>query len=170
MSDIQIYIADLAAYNNGILHGAWIDATQDIDDIQDQINRLLKNSPEPFAEEYAIHDYEGFCGISIHEYEGITSAHKKAAFIEEHGELGAQVASHFGDDLEGAEKALSDAYIGEYTSLEDYAQQLTEDCSEVPEHLAYYIDYDRMGRDMDMSGDIFHIEISHDQIHVFSNF
>ena len=42
MSDIQIYVADLAAYNNGILHGAWSDATLDIDDIQDQINQILK--------------------------------------------------------------------------------------------------------------------------------
>lgn len=43
--DIKIYVADLAAYNNGILHGVWIDATQEIDDIQQQINELLPNSP-----------------------------------------------------------------------------------------------------------------------------
>lgn len=169
MSDIQIYVADLAAYNNGILHGAWIDATLDIDDIHAKIIELLKNSPEPFAEEYAIHDYEGFCGIDIHEYEGIESAHKKAVFVEEHGELGAQVASHFGDDLDDAERALSEAYIGEYPSLADYAQELTEECSEVPEHLAYYIDYDQMGRDMDMSGDIFFIQLAYEEIHIFSN-
>lgn len=30
--EIRIYVADLAAYNNGILRGFWIDATQDIDD------------------------------------------------------------------------------------------------------------------------------------------
>jgi len=170
MSDIQIYIADLAAYNNGILHGAWIDATLDIDDIHAKISELLKNSPEPFAEEYAIHDYEGFSGISLSEYEGVDSAHKKALFVEEHGELGAQVASHFGDDLEDAERALTEAYIGEYTSLADYAQALTEECSDVPEHLAFYIDYERMGRDMDMSGDIFSIETAFDEVHIFHNF
>ena len=27
--EIRIYVADLAAYNNGKLHGVWIDATQD---------------------------------------------------------------------------------------------------------------------------------------------
>ncbi len=30
---IRIYVACLAAYNNGILHGAWIDATQGEDGI-----------------------------------------------------------------------------------------------------------------------------------------
>lgn len=29
----KIYVACLAAYNNGYLHGEWIDATQDVDSI-----------------------------------------------------------------------------------------------------------------------------------------
>ena len=44
--EIRIYVACLAAYNNGRLHGVWIDATDDIDDIQDQINEMLESSPE----------------------------------------------------------------------------------------------------------------------------
>ena len=31
---IRIYVADLAAYNAGYLHGVWIDASQDLEDIQ----------------------------------------------------------------------------------------------------------------------------------------
>ena len=58
-NEIKIYVADLAAYNNGILHGIWIDATDDLDDIQEQVNEMLASSPEEMAEEYAIHDYEG---------------------------------------------------------------------------------------------------------------
>ena len=42
--EIRIYVADLAAYNNGKLHGVWIDATQDLDAIQDQINAMLADS------------------------------------------------------------------------------------------------------------------------------
>ncbi len=60
--EIRIYVACLAAYNNGKLHGAWIDATQDIDDIQEQVSQMLDESPEEDAEEYAIHDYEGYDG------------------------------------------------------------------------------------------------------------
>lgn len=56
MSDeIKIYVADLAAYNAGHLHGVWIDATLDIEDIQAQIQRMLSLSPVEDAEEYAIH-------------------------------------------------------------------------------------------------------------------
>jgi antirestriction protein len=58
--EIRIYLACLAAYNNGKLHGVWIDATNDIDDIQDQINEMLESSPEEDAEEWAIHDYESY--------------------------------------------------------------------------------------------------------------
>ena len=69
--EIRIYVADLAAYNNGKLHGVWINASDDLDDIQEQINKMLAESPEGFAEEYAIQDYEGFGGYSVSEYEGI---------------------------------------------------------------------------------------------------
>lgn len=43
-SDIRIYVACLAAYNNGILHGAWIDADQDVDDmvVQHPICKLAR--------------------------------------------------------------------------------------------------------------------------------
>ena len=83
-NEIRIYVADLAAYNAGKLHGVWIDATQEIEDIQDQLNKMLGASPEGFAEEYAIHDYEGFEGCELSEYTGIQAAHEKAVFIEEH--------------------------------------------------------------------------------------
>lgn len=165
--EIKIYVADLAAYNNGKLHGVWIDATQELDDIQDQINEMLENSPEELAEEWAIHDYEGFGSYSVSEYEGIQSLHEIACFIEEHGEIGSELLGHFGDDLDDAKKAIEDNYSGCYASLADYAQELTEDTGGIPKHLEFYIDYERMGRDMELSGDIFTIETAHDEVHIF---
>ncbi len=165
--EIRIYVADLAAYNNGKLHGVWIDATQDLDDIQDQINAMLAKSPEGFAEEYAIHDYEGFGGCSVSEYQGIQSVHEIACFIEEHPDLAGELLSHFGGSIDDARKAIEENYSGCYKSLADYAEELTEDTSQIPENLAYYIDYERMGRDMDLSGDIYTIETAYDEVHVF---
>ena len=165
-AEISIYVACLAAYNNGKLHGCWIDATQELDDIQDQINSMLASSPEEDAEEYAIHDYEGFGSYSLGEYEGIDSAHEVASFIEEHGELGAELLGYY-SDIEDARKALEENYNGCYSSLADYAEELTTETSEVPEHLAFYIDYERMGRDMELSGDIFTVETGYQEVHVF---
>ena len=56
----QIWIASLADYNNGHLRGAWIDATQDPEDLHAATQRILSESQEPGAEEWAIHDYDGF--------------------------------------------------------------------------------------------------------------
>lgn len=166
-ADIQIYVACLAAYNNGILHGRWIDATQDIDDLQNEINQILESSPIEDAEEWAIHDYEGFCGYSISEYEGLKSVHEIASFITEHGEIAGDLLNHFGGSIEDARKAMKEGYQGCHSSLADYAQDLTEQTSEVPKHLEFYIDYERMGRDMEWSGDIFTIETAHDEVHIF---
>lgn len=165
--DIQIYVADLASYHAGYLHGVWIDATLDLDDIQDAINMMLAKGPTPNAEEWAIHDYEGFEGVRISEYEGIERVHDIALFIEERGKLGAAVLDHWCEDLDQARKTLEENYSGEYESIADYAQSITEETSEVPEHLTFYIDYEKMGRDMELSGDIYTIETGFEEVHVF---
>jgi len=55
---------------------------------------MLKASPVEDAEEYAIHDFEGFAGCSVYEYEGLESVHEKALYVQEHGELGAILLAH----------------------------------------------------------------------------
>jgi len=164
---IRIYVACLAAYNNGHLHGKWIDATQGETHIQNQVKAMLANSPEPEAEEWAIHDFEGFEGAPISEWESFESVASLAEFIEEYGALGGKLLEHFGGDLEDAKTAF-DNYYGEFENLEDYARSLTEDCgTEIPANLENYIDYAAMGRDMELSGDILTIETSFDEIHIF---
>jgi antirestriction protein len=168
-NEVRIYVADLAAYNNGKLHGVWIDACDDLDSIQDQINEMLAKSPEEIAEEYAIHDHEGFEGYPIGEYEGTKEINAIACFIEEHGEVAGELLSTYNGNVEEAELAMIYNYSGQYSSLEDFAQKITEEASEIPENLAYYIDYERMGRDMEMGGDIFTIQTAHDEVHIFWN-
>ena len=168
-ADIRIYVADLAAYNNGKLHGVWINATDDLDDIQEQVNQMLAESPEGFAEEYAIHDYEGFDGYDLSEYEGLKTAHEIACFIEEYPDFGGELLNNFDGDLEEANAAAEENYCGCYKSLADFAEELTEETTQIPENLAYYIDYERMGRDMELSGDIYTIETAFEEVHIFWN-
>jgi antirestriction protein len=163
----RIYVACLAAYNNGKLHGEWIDANQDDNAIFDDIKKILSTSPEPLAEEWAIHDYEGFHGVRIREYENIGTVSQIAQFIEEHGKIGAKILSYYGNDLEEAKTAIEEQYRGCYKSLEDFAQELYEECYEIPEHLQNYIDYQAIARDMELSGDVFTLETQFDEVHVF---
>jgi antirestriction protein len=168
MSDeIRIYVADLAAYNAGYLHGVWINACDEPNDIKMQINEMLAASPEGFAEEYVIHDYEGFGSYALSEYASIETAHEVACFIAEHPDFGGELLNHFDGDLEEAKTAAEYNYCGCYKSLADYAQELTEETTRIPENLTYYIDYERMGRDMEMSGDIFTLETNFETVHVF---
>jgi antirestriction protein len=168
-NEIKIYVADLAAYNNGELHGVWIDATQDLEDIQAEVNAMLAASPVDDAEEYAIHDHEGFAGYGLGEYAGLETAHEVALFIEEYPAFGGALLSHFGDDLDDAKKAAQDSYCGSHSSLADYAQELTEETTEIPESLRHYIDYDKMAYDMELNGDVFTIETGFQEVHVFWN-
>lgn len=66
-----IYVASLADYNNGVLHGKWIDAAREPWEIQADINDILDSSREPGAEEWAIHDYEQFGSWKVSEYESL---------------------------------------------------------------------------------------------------
>ena len=74
-------------FSSGHLHGLWIDATQDPEDIQDDINWMLSWSPvaddQPYGcEEWAIHDYEDFGDVSLEEYENIKYISKLAQVLD----------------------------------------------------------------------------------------
>jgi len=47
-------------------------------------------------------------------------------------------------------------------AAEDYAYDLIDETTEVPENLRYYIDYKAIARDMEINGEI--AEINHDLI------
>ena len=166
----RIYVACLAAYNNGILHGEWIDADQGVEHISEQAAAMLKASPIEDAEEWAIHDYEGFEGFDLSEWEGFAQVAEKAEFIAEHGRIGTLIADHYGNDLTAAREAMEDRYFGEWDNMTEFAEHLTEETGElaqIPDHLAYYIDFEAMGRDMVYGGGWICLEDGH-KTHVFA--
>lgn len=172
----QIYVACLAAYNNGYLHGKWIECTQSADDIREEIAEMLKESPVTklygeIAEEWAIHDYQGFEGYNVSEWEDIEKLAELAEAMSnsDDPEMFTELLEIRGHSIEEAKEFLEENYRGLHTDLADYAEELHNDCYEpVPKHLQYYIDWERMGRDMEMSGEIFTITTSLG-MHVFYN-
>lgn len=169
-SDLQprIYVACLAAYNTGYLHGAWIDAAQEPWSIYDDVKAMLAASPVAGAEEWAIHDYEGFGGVRIEKYNGFERVSDLAAFIAEHGEVGAALLDYYSGDLDEAREAITDRYMGAHGSLADYVQELTEETTSIPQPLRYYIDYSAMARDAELNGDLFTVSTAYDVVHVFA--
>jgi len=164
---IRIYVACLAAYNSDHLHGSWIDVTNE-DEIWQAVKVMLSASPIETAEEWAIHDYEGFDGAEVGEYISFANIVELADFIKERSELGAAVLNYYGGNIEDA-KTRFDEYAGEYESLEDYARELTEQSGEtIPERLAPYIDYKAMAHDYEQSGEFLTFEIG-GSVHIFSS-
>ncbi|QTA79832.1 Antirestriction protein [Desulfonema limicola] len=143
----KIYVACLSSYNSGILHGEWIDANQDADDIMEEIQEMLKNSPQ-YGEDWAIHDFENFYEIRISEYEDIETVSKIAQNIEAHGEAYASYISDMDGDIEDDIEKFEEAYRGEYKNKKDFAYQLMHDCYTIPEFLESYIDYEGYARDL----------------------
>jgi antirestriction protein len=157
----RIYVASLTDYNDGRLHGVWIDAAANPADLFASIDQMLDRSPSEHAEEFAIFDFEGFGPWRPGEYESIATVAVVARGIAEHGNAfghWAAMLDNIGpDDL----ATFEDAYLGHWASTEDYAEDLFEGTgvdleNQLPEPLSYYVhvDYEAMARDMEMSGDI----------------
>ncbi|PMY95039.1 antirestriction protein ArdA, partial [Pseudomonas sp. FW305-124] len=75
-----------ASYNAGTLFGKWIDANQTAEEIHADISAMLRGSPEAGAEEWAVHDYEGFGEISLSEWPDISRVSAIARLLEDHGD------------------------------------------------------------------------------------
>jgi antirestriction protein len=173
----RVYVACLAAYNNGWLHGKWIDAAQDFDTFRDEINEMLKASPVTkeygeIAEEWAIHDFEGFGSYRVEEWSGLEKLCEIAELLnDEQGELVLEIIAHLGSgtSIEDAKEFLENNYQGIHKDVGEYAEYITNECgNHIPSHLQYYINWDQMGRDMECNGEIFTIELN-DGMHVFFN-
>ncbi|GJM39000.1 MAG: antirestriction protein ArdA [Acidimicrobiales bacterium] len=149
----RIYVASLADYNHGRLHGAWIQAATDPDQIHDDITTMLSESRLPDAEEWAIHDHEGFTPWSPSEHELISTVAKIAMGIVEHGPAFAHFAAEVGT-IDDVLDHFDNVYCGHWPSLRAYAQDLLADLIDPdslgPDWLRPYlsIDYDAYARDM----------------------
>lgn len=170
----RLYVACLASYNAGHLYGRWIDAAQPVESVQSEIQDMLRHSPEPGAEEWAIHDYEGFGSLSLSEFECIEAVAEAARLIAEHGPVFAALVEHFGgvSNLQEARDKFEDGYRGAYGSVADYAQELVEECygpelERLPQFIRYHIDFAGIGDDLEMGGDIFTLQCD-GQLHVFA--
>lgn len=173
----MVWIACLAAYNDGTLHGEWVDAAVDDDELQAAAHRILATSPISGAEEYAIFDSDEFGAFRVGEYERLETVAQVARGIKEHGQafgVWAQLHDADPDMLAGFE----DAFLGEYESPEAWAREVLDDLNldgflrmgGIPEAIRPYlhIDYAGWARDAELGGDVYIEPTPEGRIFVFS--
>ncbi|HEF4732917.1 antirestriction protein ArdA [Burkholderia multivorans] len=137
----RIYVACLAAYNAGILYGKWIDCEdKDAFEIQEEVDEMLKGSPCPGAEEWAIHDHEGFGGL-LGEHDSFERVAELNEALNEHGDALLAFLEAFGRDAD-IEK-FSEAYRGQWDSPEAFAEDWAIEADVIrPDHPLYsYVDW-----------------------------
>ncbi|MCA1670747.1 MAG: antirestriction protein ArdA, partial [Actinobacteria bacterium] len=129
----RIYVADLAAYSHGRLHGVWLDATRDVDELWSDVQAMLARSPVPDAEEIAIHDFEDFTGYPLGEYENLAFVSKLAKGITEHGQAFAAYADWNGQEDPELER-FGDHLEGIYPTREAWAEEVADEIFEWPRY------------------------------------
>lgn len=151
---MRIYAACLASYNAGRLHGAWIDVSSDAEDMQADIAAMLATSPAPDAEEWAIHDYDGFPDMG--EYPGLDAVAAMAALFEDHDSIDPDDLKAILSDFQGpaeASEALRDNFCGIFDTFREYADDFADEQLACEGHkqdsiAARYFDYEAFARDL----------------------
>ena len=151
--EMQVYIANLGKYNEGELVGAWFTPPIDYEEMEE------KSGLNGEYEEYAIHDYE--LPFEISEYTPISEINRLceqvmelegSPILEELKEIQGMWFSSLEELLEHVDDIIC---YSDCDSMEDIARYYVEETGqlgEVPSNLQNYIDYQSLGRDMEIEG------------------
>lgn len=166
---MEIYITDLAAYNNAHLIGTWVSLPMDEEELQAKITEILAIGAEVCGdgehEEIFITDFE--CDfMRINEYDSIQTLNEIAEAVEGLGEHELKAIRFLMDNnlVNGFEEAMEryeDVVIHENATMEDIAYDFVNECynlDSLPSIIANNIDYEAIGREMGMDGRYFEEE------------
>ena len=155
---MQIYIADLSAYNSGYLKGEWVLLPTEEDEIKDAILRQSQNGKS----DYAIHDWE--LPFKISEYTDPIKINELCQTIKEL-DLNEYIIKHleytYGIDFKNTDVYTLSNYIEDIYTIEanndiefaeNYMNEYYYDQIEsLPWELSYSIDYDIVYNKLEMT-------------------
>lgn len=153
--EIKGYLANLADYNNGNDHGMWIELPTD-DETLEQVCEDLHIGED--GDEHIFLDWEG---INLGENISLDEANEIALRVESLEPYEEDVLEALIDDRFDVERALDIIESGDYVlysdcgTMADVAEEHVEESGAldgVPDWIARYIDYDALGRDLEMEG------------------
>lgn len=159
--EAKIYVGTYSKYNDGSLFGAWLDLTEysDKEEFYEACKELHKDEDDP---EIMFQDYEGilhdmprwwidesYIDEDVFEYLQVFADDESRgeAFIE-----WVKCAGYRGD-FHYLMKNFEEAYEGEFSSPEDYAEYLVDEMGilQAMGRYSYYFDYSSFARDLFMT-------------------
>jgi len=172
---LKIYIACLALHSKGEEHGEWINANQSVKALKKAAQRMLATSPAGAEAVYwTILKTEGFEPLAIDPFSSLDLISRLAAFIIEHGELGAALIDRFYDDdlgvalLEKAQRLIARGYHGVHPSKLEFVEHFFP----IPPPLSSLLKPDALHNLIThhlFNANFFTLDVS-DQLHVFSRY
>lgn len=121
---VEIFTVCLAAHEADIIHGEWIDASQDVTVIKKAIDALLMTSPVTTTGEFIIQDSVGTFGYALLQPDDtVCQAHSIACFLHKHREIGAALLAYVECNVEQATCIMQDGYYGKFATELDYVKQ-----------------------------------------------
>lgn len=126
----RVYVACLGCYNEGVLHGKWMNADELESewlhgDLREDGSYPMTRCKKLHHEEWAIHDYDG---VECSEHPDIPKLITVMRLVEEHGDGFREWYNHCGDYYDDPEEAWQDRYQGEYDSEKAFAEEWAELC------------------------------------------
>ena len=157
-----VWVGCLAAYNAGVLHGAWVEVSADADAMGAAVAEILAASPVAGAEEAEIMDTDNL-PRGVRTLAEIVAYAAALEALEDHGHRDAAEIIAAWVDWQGAAEIdaerITEAYLGQHDTARDYAEAFIEDTgllADMPPTLRPYFDYDAFTRDLELGGDIYH--------------
>lgn len=170
MSEPKVYVGTYAKYNNGSIQGEWIELEDFAglctggDDFWAMCAEIHSDEDDP---EFIFQDWENIPDGLISESSIDDGLWEWLRLDDDQREIVSIYREHI-DKSESIDRIL-ERYRGEFSSKGDYAEQFMDDCYEIPDHLASYIDYEKFANDCELGGDVTFVETSHCCVHVFDN-
>lgn len=178
----RAWVGSLAAYNSGRLVGAWIDLDgKDADDVTTEAIEAMRpmiagwmDEAQAFDEIW-VFDHEGLapfvrgeCNVSA-----AVAAAVKLAEVDDESEREAFLAwaANEGNPATVEVDDFRDAFMGEWDSVEAYAEEFLADTGtldSIPENLRPYFNVEAFARDLVLGGDVYTVRTSRGGVYVFN--
>lgn len=169
MAKIEGFITNLGKYNEGELIGKWIEFPISDDELQNVLKEIgcyyvdddgVEHNVE--YEEYFFTDWNNDIAFDFGEYPDLEEVNEFAERVEALSESEQEyIELLMGGYTSNINEALDIIEGGNYViwhdcyCMADVAERMAAefgDLNDVPEHLQYYIDYEKWGRDLDIEG------------------